>query len=182
MHVLKVGEDMIGHMMKDGIDKDTGLSETFLKDLPRAKFVFNHRLLSQAGNADTEEAVRTFKEAFRTEEGIDEAAARTVSLLFNQRSIHPYAFSATQAALGGDIGSADTRSTYEAWKADNGDWFVRSTNALTPRAIARMDGSTEMLNTPGTIAHSVTYRISAESIASGAPTVKIADAKSMFNF
>ncbi len=106
---LKDGKDLIAHMMKDDIDEETGLSETFLKDLPRATFIFNHRLLAQGGDVDKEEAVRTFKEAFRTEQGIDEAAARAVSLVLNQRSIHPYTLSVERSALGASFGAGDYR-------------------------------------------------------------------------
>jgi|GEM_PF-1255679 len=187
----KMRDEVLDYVNKDGIDKDTGLSSTFLKDLERTTFRLEGEYLAKFPEplkGGREGVLKTFLEAFKGKEGeIDRKLAKAVSLCMNQNGINQTLERFMFQSVGGlGVGAIDestkqamqmSTTVHSARRDQDGNWLVTSENSYGLKGIVNNEGFTTLSPEQSVMVTSVTYKISKESIEQGNPAIELVDSK-----
>jgi hypothetical protein len=145
------------YVNSDGIDGESGLPKTTIKDMGRATFCLNNQRIGTPGAPGGEVRDR-FESAF------DSAPlARGVARCMNQLGINMFVELNNKAAYGQDNTLAHTSgigtTMHEAWQQDDGSWLVRSSHTQRPAVLVTPDGHMTTVQSDGLAAFSLTYRV-----------------------
>lgn len=145
------------YVNSDGVDGNSGLPKTTIKDMGRVAFNLNNQRIG-APRQPGHEVLERFQSAFASA-----PMARGVARCMNQLGINMFVELSNSSAYGesNTLGNADGagHTTHEAWQQGDGSWLVRSTHTQRPGVLAAPDGTLTMIESSGLAVFSLTYRV-----------------------